>query len=88
MLEKMIDVGVDILRLNFSHGDFAEHEPKVILGRQAAQKLGLPVAILQDLGGPKIRIGDFTDPEGIELIPGQIFTVARISILRNDLRRV
>ena len=75
MLEKIIAAGVDILRINFSHGNFAEHEPKVILGREIAQKLAVPLAILQDLGGPKIRIGSFADSSSIELKPGQIFTL-------------
>lgn len=73
MLEKIVAAGVDVLRINFSHGNFAEHEPKVILGRQVAQKLGLPLAILQDLGGPKIRIGSFSDAAGVELKAGQSF---------------
>lgn len=75
MLEKIVAAGVNILRLNFSHGDFAEHEPKVTRGRSVGEKLGVPVEILQDLGGPKIRIGDFAKPEGIELKPGQTFTL-------------
>ena len=47
------------MRMNFSHGDFAEHQVKVDNARAASEKIGIPVALLQDLGGSKIRIGDF-----------------------------
>ena len=57
-LTELVEAGLDVVRINFSHGDFKEHEPKVVLARKIAKKLGKPVAILQDLGGPKIRIGD------------------------------
>lgn len=88
MLEKIVDAGVNILRLNFSHGDFAEHEPKVIFGRNVSKKLGVPVDILQDLGGPKIRIGDFASPDGIVLEPGQEFTLTTDTTVVGDQNKV
>ncbi|NLY75342.1 MAG: pyruvate kinase [Firmicutes bacterium] len=57
VLEKMIDAGMDIARLNFSHGVHEEHAYRIKLIRQVAAKLGKSVGILADLQGPKIRIG-------------------------------
>ncbi|MEI6650379.1 MAG: pyruvate kinase [Candidatus Moraniibacteriota bacterium] len=59
MLTKLVKAGLNVARLNFSHGDFAEHQEKVDNIRKVSEKLGTPIAILQDLSGPKIRIGDF-----------------------------
>lgn len=58
-IEKMVKAGMNVIRLNFSHGDFAEHLNRVKLARAASEKFGRPIGILQDLSGPKIRIGDF-----------------------------
>lgn len=57
VLEKMIKSGMNIARLNFSHGSYEEHAYRIKLVRQAAAKCGKPVGILADLQGPKIRIG-------------------------------
>jgi pyruvate kinase len=57
MLSRVLAAGVDVVRLNFSHGSHQEHEETIRLVRRASLKIGWPVAILQDLGGPKIRIG-------------------------------
>ncbi len=70
----LAQAGVNIVRLNFSHGDFAEHQPRVDGARAASEKLGQPLEILQDLGGPKIRIGMFA-VEPVELVPGARFTL-------------
>lgn len=58
-IEKLIDSGANGLRLNFSHGDYEEREQQIKWIRKASLKLGKPVAIVQDLQGPKIRLGDF-----------------------------
>lgn len=84
-LTNLIKAGLDVVRINFSHGDFAEHEPKVHLARKVAKKLGKTVAILQDLGGPKIRIGDF-DTESITIKPGDTFTLTTEKITGNNKR--
>ena len=55
-LERMFDVGVNIVRLNFSHGDEAGHASTLAAVRAAAQRRGVPVAVLGDLPGPKIRL--------------------------------
>lgn len=57
IIEKLIKRGMDVARLNFSHGNYEEHLQKIEYIRQVSLKTGKPVAILQDLGGPKIRIG-------------------------------
>jgi len=57
VIRRMIRGGMDVARLNFSHGSFSSHKRIITLVRQAARQLGKPVAILQDLPGPKLRIG-------------------------------
>ncbi len=57
----LIKAGANGLRLNFSHGDYASHAEYISLIRKASKELGKPVAIIQDLQGPKIRLGDFDD---------------------------
>jgi pyruvate kinase len=74
MLSKLLKAGFNIMRLNFSHGDFAEHQLKVDNLKKAMQKTGITAAVMQDLGGPKIRIGDFKNGS-IVLKEGQTFTL-------------
>jgi pyruvate kinase len=59
MLKAIIEAGATTLRLNFSHGSHADHQRSIRLIRQTAFELNQPVAILQDLQGPKIRLGKF-----------------------------
>ena len=61
-LESLIKAGMNVARLNFSHGTHQEHEAKIARIRSVSEKLGLPVGILQDLQGPKIRVGKLTEP--------------------------
>src|SRR4051812_22091071 len=56
---KLIESGVNGLRCNFSHGTYEERDRQIPWIRKAAAELGKPVAIIQDLQGPKIRLGDF-----------------------------
>jgi pyruvate kinase len=73
-LARLLKAGMNIIRMNFSHGDYEEHRKKIINGNKASKKTGIPVAYLQDLGGPKIRIGDFATETGyINLKKGQKF---------------
>jgi pyruvate kinase len=60
-IEKILNAGVDICRLNFSHGSFEEKERQIRDIRTASDRLGRRVAIVQDLQGPKIRLGDIKD---------------------------
>jgi pyruvate kinase len=61
-LESLIKAGMNVARLNFSHGTQEQHEAKVKTIRALSKKLGVPVGILQDLQGPKIRVGRLTVP--------------------------
>jgi pyruvate kinase len=73
-LQSMMEAGLDVVRLNFSHGDHVEQGNRVIRVRRVAKRIGRDIAILQDLCGPKIRLGDFSTPT-ITLIPGEQFTL-------------
>lgn len=59
VLEAMVRAGVDVVRINFSHGSAADHEQRVRLAREAAAACGKDVGVLADLQGPKIRVGRF-----------------------------
>lgn len=61
MVRALVDAGMDVARLNFSHGDYADHESAYGLVRQAAETTGRAVGVLADLQGPKIRLGRFAD---------------------------
>lgn len=63
VLEKMMKAGMDVARLNFSHGSYSNHAMLIKRIRKAAEKVGVPLAIMQDLQGPKIRIGNIKDTE-------------------------
>ncbi|MFO5475240.1 MAG: pyruvate kinase [Dolichospermum sp.] len=74
MLKAIIEAGATTLRLNFSHGTHADHQRSIRLIRQTAFELNRPVAILQDLQGPKIRLGRFENGS-IILAKGDRFTL-------------
>jgi pyruvate kinase len=69
-LARMIEAGMDVARLNYSHGTLEEHAETVARVRDAAGRAGRPVAILQDLPGTKLRIGPLVD-DLVELTPGE-----------------
>src|SRR5438874_2440566 len=60
-LARMVEAGMDVARLNFSHANHEVHEETANLVRAAADRAGRPVALLQDLPGPKLRIGELRD---------------------------
>jgi pyruvate kinase len=72
MLERLIVAGVDVVRLNFSHGTAQDHIERAAMVRAAADKVGRSVAIMADLQGPKIRVGKFEGGKTL-LTPGQHF---------------
>src|ERR1700759_5603280 len=74
VLARMVRAGVDVVRLNFSHGAVADHERRVQLAREAARQAGRYVGVLGDLQGPKIRIDRFTTGKVI-LVDGADFTL-------------
>ncbi|MBW2279584.1 MAG: pyruvate kinase [Deltaproteobacteria bacterium] len=73
-LERMLDAGMDVARINFAHGSADEHRDTVAQLRRAAAERGRPIAILQDLAGPKLRIGELEAP--LTLRPGDAVTIA------------
>ena len=73
-IERLINAGANVFRLNLSHGDHDSHRQLFERVRRCAKKLKQPVAILMDLCGPKIRVGTFSDGE-IELVEGETVTV-------------
>jgi len=94
-LRGLLAKGVDVARLNFSHGSREEHGKKISLIRRLATELNKSIAILQDLAGPKIRIGELP-PEGIDLEAGDTFiltsrpvegTKNRVAVTYSDLPR-
>ncbi len=74
LLEKMIRAGVNVVRLNFSHGKAQDHINLAAVVREAAQRAGREVAIMADLQGPKIRVGKFAEGK-VMLVPGEKFVL-------------
>lgn len=85
VLEKMIEAGMNIARINFSHGDFQSHSDVIGRIRSASETVGKPVVILADLPGPKIRIGSIV-PEPVELIIGNRFILTTEEVEGNGER--
>ncbi|MBF0320645.1 MAG: pyruvate kinase [Nitrospirae bacterium] len=79
VVEDLIKAGVDVFRLNFSHGSHDDHKERIDLIRRVSAKIGIEVALLQDLCGPKIRTGKM-QPNGVTLKEG-----AKISIVTEDI---
>src|SRR5690606_38536613 len=73
-IQALVDAGMDVARLNRSHGDTEVHEAVYNNVRAAAKASGRAVAVLVDLQGPKIRLGRFTDTK-VELAEGDVFTI-------------
>ena len=86
MLVRLIRAGLNVARLNFSHGSPSKHAEVIRRIRDAARETGRRVAIMADLPGPKMRLGRI-DPEPIELVPGQRFVLTNENIL-GDAQRV
>src|SRR3954454_15767776 len=73
VLRRMVEAGMDVARLNFSHGTPAQHAETTRMVREAAGAAGRAVAILQDLPGPKLRIGQLRE-DRVELETGATVT--------------
>ncbi len=74
MLQAMIAAGVNVVRLNFSHGKAQDHIDLAALVREASRRAGREVAIMADLQGPKIRVGKFAEGK-VLLVPGEKFVL-------------
>ncbi len=84
VMKQMIEAGMNVARLNFSHGDFAGHKQVIGDLRAASASMGRRIAIMADLPGPKMRIGRFAT-EPIELNPGDPFTLTTEDVLGDRL---
>ncbi len=95
ILRRLIEAGMSVARLNFSHGTHEEHGNMIDTIRGLSDALNTPVAILQDLCGPKIRVGEIPEP-GLRIEPGQTLyltsrdvmgTAERVSVSYPDLHQ-
>lgn len=75
VLEKMILAGLDVARFNFSHGAYEDHEKRLEELVELRNKLNMPIATLLDTKGPEIRLGDFENPNGVEIKDGDKFVL-------------
>ncbi|HEY8210952.1 MAG TPA: pyruvate kinase [Myxococcaceae bacterium] len=85
VLKQMIAAGLNVARLNFSHGDFKTHAATIARVREAEKAAGRPVTIMADLPGPKMRLGKI-DPEPINLVANDRFTLTTEPITGNAKR--
>jgi pyruvate kinase len=85
VMKQMIEAGMNVARLNFSHGEFAAHKKVIENLRAASESLGRRIAIMADLSGPKMRIGKFQS-EPIELNTGDQFTLTTDEIIGDKSR--
>jgi pyruvate kinase len=85
MLSRLIRAGLNVARLNFSHGDFSKHAEVIRRIRDAARAMRQRVAIMADLPGPKMRLG-IIDPQPIQLVAGAPFTLTNENVVGNAQR--
>ena len=83
MLRELFKQGVNVCRMNFSHGDHAEHKVRMDRVKKVREEMGLPIAIMLDTKGPEIRLGDFKDGV-VEIQQGQEFTLTTRDILGDE----
>ncbi|NLD18024.1 MAG: pyruvate kinase, partial [Tissierellia bacterium] len=83
MLEKLMRAGMNVARLNFSHGTHDEHQQRIDRIKGVSEKLNYPIAIMLDTKGPEIRLGNF-ETEPINLNTGDVFTLTTRDILGNQ----
>lgn len=76
VLEQLIKAGLRVARVNMSHGEYPEHQQRIENVRQASKNVKIPVAVLADLQGPKIRTGKLDNGEAIQLVNGETIKFA------------
>jgi pyruvate kinase len=81
MIARLLAAGMDVARLNFSHGTHAEHAQRIKQLREAARQTDRPLGILQDLQGPKIRTGKLKDGQPVQLRAGDRFVITTHAII-------
>ena len=84
-IKAMVEAGMNVARLNFSHGSYEDHLKNINLLRKVSEDLDKPIAILQDLQGPKIRVNKFENGK-VNLSVGQRFTITIDDIVGNEER--
>lgn len=80
VLKNLIQAGMDVARLNFTHSDHAFHQQSIVNIRELSNEMGVPLAIMQDLQGIKIRTGTLKKGKAIRLVKGQDFFITTNSI--------
>ncbi len=83
IFSKLVENGLNVARLNFSHGSQEEHEQRMNMIKEVRWELNEPVAILLDTKGPEIRTGKFKEPQ-VELVDGQDFTITTRDVLGDN----
>lgn len=86
VLEKMMLAGLDVARFNFSHGEYDDHTKRLNELIALREKLNLPVATLLDTKGPEIRLGDFENPQGVQIKAGDRYILTTKECLGNAER--
>ncbi len=86
MIRRLLEAGMDVARLNFSHGTHQEHAHSIAMLRDAAIEHEKPIAILADLQGPKIRTGPLAGSRPVQLRAGQRFVITTSRILGDSTR--
>ncbi len=84
VIEKMLDAGLNAIRINMSHGTQQEHEATIAAARAAARGKGLPLSVLVDLSGPKIRTRSLENGQPVLLAAGSMFTITTRDIVGNS----
>jgi len=87
MIEKLFLAGADVFRLNFSHGSQEQKKELLVMIREVEEKYAHPIAVLGDLQGPKLRVGEFSNPNGEVLEQGQTFRLD-LDEAKGDNKRV
>ena len=82
-LLKMVKAGMNVARLNFSHGSYEDHTRMIQLLRAVSSELNTPITLLQDLQGPKIRVGQVADG-AMELVDGETITLVPLGAAANQ----
>jgi pyruvate kinase len=88
VLERLLSAGVDVVRLNFSHGEHEQHLAVMTATREIAARLDRAVALLQDLSGPKIRTGKLRGGQPVELVQGQRIVITTDETIEGTAERI
>ncbi|MDX9787488.1 MAG: pyruvate kinase [Desulfobacterales bacterium] len=81
VLKALIEAGMNVARLNFSHGNYESHAEVIRMIRSLSRSMSRPVGILLDLQGPKIRVGKLVDGQSVLLLANQVFSITSRPIL-------